>query len=106
MADWESCVEFCHKHYNNCYNCPIRGECWEKRKDKNKSRTSKEYETDCYEGNNKGKCSGSKNGTEDALIKLTESEAREKGSKGGKASAASRRRKKSMKQVMDMLHED
>ncbi len=46
MADWESCVEFCHKHYNNCYNCPIRGECWEKRKDKNKSRTSKEYETD------------------------------------------------------------
>lgn len=28
----------------------------------------------CYEGNDKGKCSGSKNGTEDALIKLTDTE--------------------------------
>jgi len=35
----------------------------------------------------------------------TESEAREKGSKGGKKSGESRRRKKSMKQVMDMLLE-
>lgn len=33
----------------------------------------------------------------------TESEAREKGSKGGRKSGESRRRKKSMKQVMDML---
>ena len=40
---------------------------------------------------------------EQNLIIPTSSQAREYGSKGGKASAASKKRKKSMKQVMDML---
>lgn len=43
---------------------------------------------------------------ENNLIPIrTESEAREKGSKGGKKSGEVRRRKKTMKQVMDFLLE-
>ena len=46
MAEWKDVVKFCNNHYANCYSCPIRGECWEKRKDKGKPRTAKEYEED------------------------------------------------------------
>lgn len=46
MAEWKDVVEFCNNHYSDCYSCPIRGECWEKRKDKGKPRTAKEYEED------------------------------------------------------------
>ena len=46
MAEWKDVVKFCNNHYADCYSCPIRGECWEKRKDKGKPRTSKEYEED------------------------------------------------------------
>ena len=46
MAEWKDVVKFCNNHYDNCYSCPIRGECWEKRKDKGKPRTAKEYEED------------------------------------------------------------
>lgn len=47
MTTWEEAVEFCKSHYKNCYECPIRGACWENRKDKaNIGRTAKQYEED------------------------------------------------------------
>ena len=46
MVEWKDVVEFCNNHYADCYSCPIRGDCWEKRKDKRKPRTVKEYMED------------------------------------------------------------
>lgn len=46
MAIWEEVVKFCKIHYENCYNCPIRGTCWEERRDRTKNRTAKQYEKD------------------------------------------------------------
>lgn len=47
MAKWEDTVKFCNEHYENCYNCPIRGACWEERRDKKAGgRSSQEYKND------------------------------------------------------------
>lgn len=40
---WESAVEYCKKHYDNCYTCEIRSACWEERRDKAKPRTAAEF---------------------------------------------------------------
>lgn len=46
MISWEDAVSFCKAHYKNCYTCPIRGACFEKRIDKAKSRTAEQFEKD------------------------------------------------------------
>lgn len=44
MTTWEDAVNFCKEHYHNCYNCPVRGACFEDyREDR---RRSDEYEQD------------------------------------------------------------
>lgn len=46
MISWEDVVKFCKAHYQNCYTCPIRGACFEKRLDKTKSRTAEQFKKD------------------------------------------------------------
>lgn len=50
MATWNDVVTFCKENHHNCHECPIRGKCWEERRDKlGGGRNSKELEKDMIE---------------------------------------------------------